>query len=115
MNRTLLFAPPHINDGNYSFTGTLDSPLNLVAGTEYYLGITDDDNPYEKFGFEAETTTLGPASIAYTYAPSRGFSYPLPGYSFDFELLASPEPSTWAMLLGGLGLLAFWRVRSRKA
>jgi hypothetical protein len=26
-----------------------------------------------------------------------------------------PEPSTWAMLLGGLGLLAFWRLRTRCA
>ena len=26
-----------------------------------------------------------------------------------------PEPSTWAMLLGGLGLLAFWRLRTRRA
>jgi hypothetical protein len=26
-----------------------------------------------------------------------------------------PEPSTWAMLLGGLGLLAFWHKRTRQA
>jgi hypothetical protein len=26
-----------------------------------------------------------------------------------------PEPSTWAMLLGGLGMLVFWRIRTRRA
>ena len=28
--------------------------------------------------------------------------------------VATPEPSTWAMLIGGLGMLAFWRARTRK-
>jgi len=28
---------------------------------------------------------------------------------------AAPEPSTWALLLGGLGLLAFWRRRTLRA
>jgi len=33
-------------------------------------------------------------------------------YSAQFSDTApTPEPSTWAMLLGGLGLLAFWRTR----
>jgi len=27
----------------------------------------------------------------------------------------APEPSTWALLLGGLGLLAFWHRRTRRA
>jgi len=53
-----------------------------------------------------------------------------PGYEYDtmddpqtgqFEMVALnnadavPEPSTWAMLLGGFGLLAFWHVRTRRA
>ena len=29
--------------------------------------------------------------------------------------VATPEPSTWAMLIGGLGMLAFWRTRKRNA
>jgi len=32
-----------------------------------------------------------------------------------FNLDSAPEPSTYAMLLGGLGLLAFWRLRTRRA
>jgi len=36
---------------------------------------------------------------------------------FDIQVLpaAAPEPSTWALLLGGLGMLAFWRMRTRRA
>jgi len=31
-----------------------------------------------------------------------------------FNLDSAPEPSTYAMLLGGLSLLAFWRLRTRR-
>jgi hypothetical protein len=31
------------------------------------------------------------------------------------DLSETPEPSTWALLLGGLGLLAFWHRRTRRA
>jgi hypothetical protein len=33
----------------------------------------------------------------------------------DATLTELPEPSTWALLMGGLGLLAFWRKRTRRA
>ena len=35
------------------------------------------------------------------------------GTVFSLSIQAAPEPSTWALLLGGLGLLAFWRARRR--
>jgi probable HAF family extracellular repeat protein len=34
--------------------------------------------------------------------------------AFLLDPVAAPEPSTWAMMLGGLGLLAFWRWRTRR-
>jgi hypothetical protein len=37
-----------------------------------------------------------------------------PGF-FEVEAQAVPEPSSWALMLGGLGLLAFWHRRSRRA
>jgi hypothetical protein len=35
------------------------------------------------------------------------------GSDVDLELVAVPEPGTWAMMLGGLGILIFWQ-RSRR-
>jgi len=37
------------------------------------------------------------------------------GTVFAYDLQSAPEPSTWALCLGGLGLLAFWRLRTRRA
>ena len=39
-------------------------------------------------------------------------------YSFTLaseseSAVSTPEPTTWALLLGGLGLLAFWHIRTR--
>jgi hypothetical protein len=39
----------------------------------------------------------------------------LGGFSGVTYTLVVPEPSTWAMLLGALGVLAFWRLRTRVA
>jgi hypothetical protein len=36
-------------------------------------------------------------------------------YATDFIASSVPEPSTWAMLLGGIGVLAFWGLRTRRA
>ena len=34
------------------------------------------------------------------------------GTVFSLSIQAAPEPSIWALLLGGLGLLAFWHQRT---
>jgi PEP-CTERM motif len=51
------------------------------------------------------------------YSASFSISDILPGgpVTGTFTAVSVPEPSTWAMLLGGLGLLAFWRLRTRRA
>lgn len=36
------------------------------------------------------------------------------GYLNGMKIITTPEPSTWALLVGGCGLLAFWRLRMRK-
>jgi hypothetical protein len=48
-----------------------------------------------------------PSSYLFLYQNSAGVD--------DIEVEVAPEPGTWAMLLGGLALLAFWRRASRKS
>jgi hypothetical protein len=33
----------------------------------------------------------------------------------NLTVVAAPEPSTWALLLGELGLLAFWKILARRS
>jgi hypothetical protein len=32
----------------------------------------------------------------------------------DLELIAVPEPSTWATVIGGMGMLAIWQRNRRR-
>jgi MYXO-CTERM domain-containing protein len=108
-----------LQDGYYTlyhYVATLNTPISLDHGSSYYLGFTDATSPYGGFAL-AQTTTPGPATIQAYYANNTG-PYYVSGRSFAWELSnvqAAPEPSTWALLLGGLGLLAFWRTRTRRA
>ena len=40
-------------------------------------------------------------------------SFSIGSNSIDLQVIAVPEPGTWAMLLGGIGMLGFWQ-RSRR-
>jgi hypothetical protein len=101
----------------YHYVATLNTPLSLYTGSSYYLGFTDATAPYGGFAL-ARTTTPGPATIQAYYLNNNGSPQYNSGVSFAWELSntqAAPEPSNWALLLGGLGLLAFWHNRARRA
>ena len=110
VSRTVLNPKP--NYGVYIFAGNLDTPLTFSPGTEYYLGLSDTTSPYEPFEFTL-TATEGPANVEYTLTEEGVFLGGDSGYSFSFELLDIPEPSTWLLLLGGLGLLSLIHRRAR--
>ena len=95
----------------YSYSATLNTPLTLSSSSSYFLGFTDATSPYGWFGI-ATTTFPGSATSEYSIESSGPIN--ATGISLAFELSdtqAAPEPSTYALLLGGLGLLAFMRTR----
>ena len=59
------------------------------------------------------TITIGGHEFAISYTASS-ISNTFSGAGNDIALMAIPEPSTWALLLGGLGVLGFWQ-RSRRS
>jgi hypothetical protein len=67
----------------------------------------------------ATYTFSGNADVSGEYVVAQ-FVQDLPGSQaanpggLEFRMVElAPEPSTWALMLGGVGLLAFWRIRAR--
>jgi hypothetical protein len=108
-SRTIVGPPPSgFQDSFYTFTGNLASSLSLTAGTKYFLDISDDSTPNS--GFDFGTSSTGGTEAIYEKESSGGFFEP--GHeNLSFQLSASsvaaPEPSTYAMLFGGLLVLVF--------
>jgi hypothetical protein len=81
-------------DGSFTIdsTGIYDLELNAV----YFVNPTGPSVGYNGFGTGTSDyiqNSEGFAGVIYT---------------------AAPEPTTWALLLGGLGLVAFFRLRTRR-
>jgi len=104
----------------YQYSGDLTTatPFTLNTSTEYYIGIGDTTTPFVDFSLDFALNYIGPATdgwqLASPSSPAGGNSpigFPAPFY---FSLVA-PEPSTGAMLLGGLSLLGARRWRSGRA
>jgi MYXO-CTERM domain-containing protein len=74
-------------------TGAFTSQLNLSA----FIG----DNVNISFQWYVPQDFTGPAFAQLD--------------NVQLSAASAPEPSIWALLLGGLGLLAFWRTRTRSA
>jgi fibronectin-binding autotransporter adhesin len=95
---------------------------NIVAPDTAYVLITDSA------GFNASTDGLtitnGVITGGLSIAPNSFFGAPVGGYTTGFyngsylfvsgdniEVEVVPEPSAWALMLGGLALLVFWQRR----
>ena len=92
--------------------------------TDPGTSLTQDYLLFASSPLTAFSTTLGtPIATINVYNNSgsligNGMFVQLTGgtYSGDYELVAVPEPETWATMLGGMGMLiAIQRVRRRKA
>ena len=109
--------------GEYTVTGgavtsstpslitNLQSPSSIaVLGSNLYITTGGPDAGISEY------TTSGvlenPLLVAFPFG-DEGDQGPFPFDSGGIAVI--PEPSTCAMLLGGLGVLAFWRKRTRRA
>lgn len=102
-----------------TLSGTWDGTSLTAGGAEDFLsggGTTFIDlaNVNATFSYSQYTTSFTATS---TSTPLTFGAWHVPSHFFldDISVIVAPEPSTWVLLLGGLGLLAFWRVRSHKA
>ena len=76
------------------FTGTGSINLTGTTFTQTNLTNTGGNTSSSQVTFGNLTGT-----VTYTYLPT----------------VTAPEPSTWAMMLGGLGILVFWQTRLRRS
>lgn len=102
------YGPADVHDTgfNFSFNAAYVNPQNfstIAAGTTVTLtGVFDLLSPF-KAGQTEQVRVFGDAFDAGSFEP----------FSVTANVTAVPEPETWLMLLGGLGLLAS-RLRRRK-
>ena len=116
-DNTLLFL------GSTTQSGYISLTITDWSGTPYGFGAATDSgtNPFQDHLLFASNPGFGTvgtpiASINFyndngTFI-GKGMEVQVSGgtYSGDYELVAAvPEPATWAMLLSGAGMLAFWR------
>lgn len=99
-----------INEGFTPF----EIPDNVIWSLSF-IGIQEGDEYGLLLGGEAEIGSSGEGFYQRTAGGEWGLGLtPDVDYSFVAQFNAVPEPSTWALLVGGLGFLSFWRYR-RKA
>jgi len=93
----------------YQFSGFVQTPLTLAAGTSYYFGISDTSNPYQNFAVViSDTVPAGGSTAEFSrIAGTSTFSATGPdALSFQLQSLDVPEPSAWELLaLSCVGLV----------
>ena len=116
----------YIGGGSFTFNGTgapvgdyvtfnLATPVVLAADTQYAFTLSANGGYFGlDGGYPSNDTYSGGQAITVSYGdgsnPTSGGTITTPSQTpydrnFDVALSAAPEPSTWAMMLGGVVLL----------
>jgi len=111
-----LQADAQANIDDYYFLFQLGSGTSIGQFSD--LTITDGANTYTEGFINGEATfTQLDLVFDFSYTANESNDSLVGGNDVAFQTFydpqAAPEPSTWAMLLGGLSLLALWRLRTR--
>jgi len=117
---TLLYEVPGTSRWENAVLGDHDANVATLAEQDYQGSFASFETAFGAnaanlslylgaYGVDTTNDTVW-AVIDHNSAFGTGSETDLPE-----EIPATPEPSTWAMLLGGLGLLAFWRTRRHRA
>lgn len=85
------------------------TPVTVTPGSTYFLVFSGPP------AGELAGSTLNPYPDGQTFANSGFGSYPSFDYTFRTFAAAVPEPSTWASMMSGLGLLALLALARRRA
>ena len=89
------------------FTGTLSASTDYTIGTYGSAGLLYDSSaPTTSSAISLVYGNYSAASGAFEDPTSGSGTYYV-GPNFTYGTATTPEPSTWALVLGGLGLLAF--------
>jgi hypothetical protein len=119
-----LSTPAAFADSTDTFTP--DSAVTLSANSSYWVvGRTTADGT-DSISWQRTSVTnpagtgitgasFGPGLSSHDLGSSWGGIGNELSLQVNGQLSVAPEPSTWAMLLGGLGLLAFGRARRRRS
>jgi MYXO-CTERM domain-containing protein len=128
----VLYAPDASSEADYSgITGTSSSfgsggYTEVSASSGDLVGLQEADVLYVPFGYTSgnqlsdsatwDGSTLSSLGVTPgTYEWTWGSGVNAGTLTLYAGTSPAPEPSTWALLLGGLGLLAFWRIQMRRA
>ena len=115
-------AQQNVNNTNGNITAVnFSTPYYVTAGTQYAFELTYFGNGYyqaaENYVIPDSYTRGDNLSWAYQYGSGYGSNSASDGYAdLQFQeyvttVAATPEPSTWAMLAGGVALMLARRAR----
>jgi MYXO-CTERM domain-containing protein len=99
--------------GTISGTLTVSGNTITAAGPGGLYAVAGETN-LQLQGFAGNVNLLSLYSTEGVTLGGTGNATGIPGANYS-EVQSAPEPSTWALVVSGLALLAFWRRRARRA
>ena len=85
--------------------------LSLAEGTTYWIVATPTDSQTEAVW---GTTKISTSSLGEYSTDGTTYQNSFNKYGFQISVVATPDPSTWTMMVAGTGLLLLWHYIARR-